>query len=120
VENVAVIGASSKVDRYSNRAMKMLEECGHNPIPVAPARDEILGRRVYQTLAAVPERVDTVTMYLRPSLQRAVLDDVLRLKPRRIIFNPGTENPDEYPRLKKAGIDVIEASTLIMLSSKQF
>jgi hypothetical protein len=100
--------------------MKMLEECGYNPIPVAPARDEILGRRVYPTLAAVPERVDTVTMYIRPSLQRAVLDDAFRLKPRRIIFNPGTENADEYERLREAGIEVIEACTLIMLGSKQF
>jgi predicted CoA-binding protein len=120
VENVAVVGASPHHYRYSNRAMNMLEEYGHNPIPVAPERDEILGRRVYPTLAAVPDRIDTVTMYIRPALQRAVLDDALLIKPRRIIFNPGTENPDEYERLRKVGIDVVEACTLVMLTTRQF
>jgi len=100
--------------------MKMLEKYGHNPIPVAPERDEILDRRAYPALAAVPDRIDTVTMYIRPSLQRAALDDALLIKPRRVIFNPGTENPDEYERLRKAGIEVVEACTLVMLSTRQF
>ncbi len=120
VENVAVVGASPKTYRYSHQAMRMLEETGHNPIPVAPARMEILGRKVYPTLSSVPERIDTVTMYLRPSRQEPVLDDVLRIKPSRVIFNPGSENPDEYVRLREAGIDVIEACTLILLSTRKF
>src|SRR5271169_7198763 len=102
MENVAVVGASPKVERYSNKAMRMLEEGGHNPIPVAPAREEILGRKVYPSLVAVPDRIDTVTMYIRPSRQSSVIDDIVRVKPYRIIFNPGTENPSEYERLRNA------------------
>jgi predicted CoA-binding protein len=120
MENVAVVGASPKADRYSNQAMRLLIEKGHNPIPVAPGRTEILGRKAYPTLAAVPGRIDTVTLYLRASRQTSILDDVVRTGPRRIIFNPGTENPDAYDRLRKAGIEVVDACTLIMLCTNQF
>jgi len=120
MENVAVVGASSKTDRYSHQAMRTLEECGHNPIPIAPAKQEILGKKAYRTLASVPDRIDTVTMYIRPSLQGSVIEEVVRMKPSRIIFNPGTENPDVYPRLEEAGIYVLEACTLILLRTNQF
>lgn len=120
MENVAVVGASPKDNRYSNIAMQMLAEHGHNPIPVAPARKEVLGRKTYPTLSSVPDRIDTITMYIRPSRQAQVLDDVVQIRPNRVIFNPGTENPGEYARLRLAGIEVIEACTLIMLSTGQF
>jgi predicted CoA-binding protein len=120
MENVVVVGASPKPDRYSNRCMRSLQDRGHNPIPVAVAKKEILGRMVYPNLASVPCGIDTVTLYVRPSLQTLVLDEVVRIKPHRIIFNPGTENPDEYERLREAGIEVIEACTLVMLSTDQF
>lgn len=120
MKNVAVVGASPKEGRYSHQAMLLLEESGHNPVPVAPARTEILGRKVYPTLAEVPHRIDIVTMYIRPSCQASVLEEVIQLKPDRIIFNPGAENPGWYDRLKKAGIDVLEACTLILLRLNRF
>jgi len=119
-ENVAVVGASPKEDRYSYKAMKLLEGKGHNPIPVAPARKEILGRKVFPSLMTIPDKIDTITLYVGPVRQISVLDEVLRIKPKRIIFNPGTENPIEYNRLKEAGIEVIVACTLIMLCTDQF
>ncbi len=118
--NVAVVGASPKENRYSYKAMKLLEEKGHNPIPVAPVRKEILGRKVYPSLIAVPDKIDTITLYVGPARQHSILDDAIRIKPRRIIFNPGTENPIEYNRLKEAGIEVIVACTLVMLCTGQF
>jgi hypothetical protein len=120
MENVAVIGASVNPDRYSYKAMKMLEEKGHCPIPVAPAKDMILDRKAYPSLAEVPEHIETVTMYVGVSRQDDVIEDALRIKPRRIIFNPGAENPGVYLRLKEAGIVVVEACTLILLSTDQF
>lgn len=118
--NVAVIGASPKAERYSHKAMLLLADCGYNPIPVAPARQEILGKKVYPTLAEVPDRIDTVAMYVGPAHQAVVLEDIVRTKPRRVIFNPGTENCCEYDRLRQAGIEVLEACTLILLRTKQF
>jgi len=120
MKNVAVVGASLKPERYSHKAMRMLAEKGHNPIPVAPEGGKILGRKAYPRLAEVPDRIDTVTMYVGAPRQAAVLDDVIRLRPRRIIFNPGAENPGEYDRLRDAGVEVIEACTLVLLATGQF
>ncbi len=120
MENVAVVGASNKEERYSNMAMKLLEKKGHNPIPVAPARDQVLGKKAYPNLAVVEEKIDTITMYVRAARQAKVLEEAIHLKPRRIIFNPGTENPDEYSRLRDAGIEVVEACTLVLLHTGQF
>ena len=75
MENVAVIGASPKQDRYSNKAVRMLAEYHHIPIPVTP---------------------------------------------RRVIFNPNTENKDAYEPLKQAGIEVVEACTLVLLKTSQY
>lgn len=120
MEKVAVVGASHNEERYSYKAMKMLEQYGHVPVPVAPARKEILGRKVFPKLGDVDEKVDTVTMYVGPARQEGVIDEIINLKPRRVIFNPGTENPSEYSKLKDAGIEVLEACTLVMLRTNQF
>jgi predicted CoA-binding protein len=120
MENVVVIGASNNEERYSNKAMKMLLEYGHNPIPVAPAVDTIMNRKAYAKLADVPGPVDTVTLYVGPKRQEGLFEQVLACKPRRVIFNPGTENPDEYGRLKDAGIEPQEACTLVLLRTGQF
>ena len=120
MENVVVVGASANEDRYSNKAMKMLAEYGHNPIPVAPAASEILGRQVFASVADVAGPVDTVTLYVGPPRQLGLFEQIIQLKPKRVIFNPGTENPDEYARLDAAGIEAIEACTLVMLRTRQF
>lgn len=120
MENVVVVGASRNEERYSNKAMKMLMDYGHNPIPVAPAVDAILDRKAFVTPADVAGPVDTVTMYVGPARQGGMIDGVIGLQPKRIIFNPGTENPAEYPRFRAAGIDVVEACTLVMLRTNQF
>lgn len=120
MENVVVIGASKNEERYSNKAMKMLMEYGHNPIPVAPATERVLDRKAYGTPAEVSGPIDTVSMYVGPARQGAMLDEIIRLEPRRVIFNPGTENPAEYHRFEAASIEVIEACTLVLLRTGQF
>jgi len=111
MENVAVIGASPKEDRYSNKAIRLLEEKGHNPIPVAPRYDEILGKKVYENMKLIPDKIDTVTMYVGPARQGPVVEDILQISPRRVIFNPDTENKEAAEKLKNAGIEVVEACT---------
>lgn len=120
MENVAVIGASNKEERYSNQAMKLLAQSGHNPIPVAPAVSRILDRPAYASLAQIKQKIDTVTLYIGPERQTEVLEHILRQPPRRVIFNPGTENPQHYPQLRAAGIEVVQACTLVMLRTGQF
>ena len=121
METVVVLGASPKEDRYSNKAMKMLADHDHTPIPVAPGHAEIEGRKAYAKLADVPDKIDTVTLYMGPKRQdEALIEQVIQAAPRRVIFNPGTENNSAQERLEKAGIQVVEACTLVLLSTNQY
>ncbi|WP_417070182.1 CoA-binding protein [Niveibacterium terrae] len=120
MENVVVIGASAKPERYSNKAIRMLAEYGHTPIPVAPREEEIEGLKTYTRLPDITAKVDTVTMYVGAARQDELIAGIIGLAPKRVIFNPGTENPDAYPRLNAAGIETLEACTLVLLRSHQF
>lgn len=119
-ETVAVLGASPKPERYSNRAILMLREYGHRVIPVNPIQREIAGLPVAASLADIREPVDTVTVYVSPAHLDPLVDGLLALKPRRVIFNPGAEHPRIAARLQAAGIATEEACTLVLLRSRQF
>lgn len=119
-ETVAVLGASPKPERYSHRAIRMLQEYGHRVIPVNPAQHEIDGLAVARGLREIREPVDTVTVYVSPDHLDRSIDDLVALKPRRVIFNPGAEHAAAAARLRKAGIDTEDACTLVLLRSRQF
>lgn len=120
VSTVAVVGASRKPERYSNRAIRMLASRGYSPMPVSRLGHDILGFPGYASLAAIPEPVDTVTVYLSPEKQPPVVRDILAVRPRRVIFNPGAENPEAADALARHGIAVVEACTLVLLATGQF
>ncbi len=118
--NVAILGASNKPERYSNMALRLLAEKGHTVFPVHPALAEIDGHPVFKTLADIPEPLDTVTLYVSPALSTGMADVLLAARPRRVIFNPGTENPELETHLSAAGIDVLHACTLVLLRTSRF
>jgi predicted CoA-binding protein len=118
--NVAILGASNKPERYSHKAVVLLAEKGHTVFPVHPALAEIDGHPVFKRLADIPTPLDTVTMYVGPALSAGLADEILAAKPRRVIFNPGTENPELEDKLAAGGIEVIQACTLVMLRTGQF
>lgn len=118
--NVAVIGASKNPERYSHKAVLLLEKKGHLPFPVHPGLDEVAGFRVAKTLEDIAEAIDTVTIYLSAKNQGNLGDSILSIKAKRVIFNPGAENPELEERLRKAGVEVLEACTLVMLNTGQF
>lgn len=119
-ETVAVLGASPKPERYSNQAIRLLRQYGHAVIPVNPAQASIEGLPVAARLEAIVAPVDTVTVYVSPAHSDSLLPGLLSLKPGRVIFNPGAENPRLEQALENAGIAVIEACTLVMLRTRQF
>src|SRR3954453_3867942 len=119
-ETVAILGASPKPDRYAYRAMQMLRDHGHRPIPVNPAFPEILGETCYKSIADIGEPIATVTMYLGKKRSDPLIAEILAAKPRRIIMNPGAENDDLAEQAEAAGIEVIEDCTLVMLQSGTF
>ena len=114
------MGASKKPDRYSYKAVKLLAEKGHTPFPVHPVIQDIDGVRVYKKLTDIAESIDTVTVYLSAENSNKVADNILNSGARRVIFNPGAENPELASRLKEKGIEAIEACTLVMLKTGQF
>ena len=118
--NVAVVGASNNPERYSHQAVLLLQENGHTPYPVHPSLDNVAGRAVYKTVRDVPAKLDTVTVYLSARNQGSLGGDLLKSGVRRVIFNPGAENAEVAGRLREAGIEVVEACTLVMLRTGQF
>lgn len=119
-QSVAVLGASPRPQRYSNRAVRMLREYGHQPIPINPGFEEILGEKCYPKISEAPQPLDTVTMYVGKQRSDPLIEEIIAAKPRRIIMNPGAENDDLSARAQKAGIEVIEACTLVMLQVGNF
>jgi predicted CoA-binding protein len=119
-ETVVVLGASPKRERYSYRAMAMLREYGHRPVPVNPTSTEVLGEKCYRSIADIPGPIDTVTVYLRKTRSDPLQRDILQAKPPRIIFNPGAENHELATQARERGIEVIEGCTLVMLRSGTF
>ncbi len=117
---VAVLGASAKPERYSNKAVKLLVKKGYTVFPVHPSLSEIDGIPVYRSLTDVQSSLDTVAVYVSPELSNHMRDEILQAKPRRVIFNPGAENPILARELQQAGIEVVNACTLVMLTTGQF
>jgi len=119
-KKVAILGASRKPERYSNKAFHLLREYGHTVLPVNPALVELEGVKVFAKLSDIAEPVDTLTMYVDPKTSARLADEIVNLKPRRVIFNPGSENPELEFRLEREGIEVEVACTLVMLRTNQF
>lgn len=117
---VAVLGASTNEERYSFKAVRMLKEHGFDPVPVHPAGHVVDGLTAAKSLSDITGTVDTLTMYVGEKISSQQLDLILKLKPRRVVFNPGAENKDLEAKLTAAGIEVVEACTLVMLRTEQF
>lgn len=118
--NVAVIGASHKPEKFSYQAMRLLEQHGHRVFPVHVALKEIEGKRVYASVKEIAEAIDTVTLYVNESVSSKLAQDILGIKPKRIIFNPGAENPQLAAMAKRQGIEALEDCTLVMLRTGNF
>ncbi len=115
-----MLGASPKADRYAYKAMQMLKEYGHRPVPVNPAFNEILGEKCHRSISDVPEKIDTATLYLGEARSVPLIPEILAAKPRRIIMNPGVENDTLAAEAEKQGIEVVYGCTLVMLRSGTF
>jgi predicted CoA-binding protein len=119
-ERVVILGASDQPDRYAHKAFRMLREHGHGVLPVHPTLGEIEGVPVVADLRNVEVPVDTLTLYVRPSISESVADAIVAMKPGRVIFNPGTESAVLQAKLDEAGIPWEEACTLVLLGTGMF
>ena len=115
MKTTVVIGASDNHERYSNKAVRSLQKYGYKAIPVGIHEGEINGLKIITDKPQLKD-VDTITLYVSPKNQPVWYDYIIGLKPKRVIFNPGTENSELELLLQKNNIKTIEACTLVMLS----
>ena len=119
-QTVVVLGASNKTHRYSYKAIKLLKQCGHNIIPVHPKLSDIDGLSVIANLSKIHDKVDTLTLYVGEERSKLLIDEIIALNPKRVIFNPGTESKKLVKKLSQAEIPFIHDCTLIMLETNHF
>lgn len=120
IYHVVVLGASANPERYSNMAVKKLLEQGYSVTPVNPSGIEIHGVTSVTSLKEVSSPVHTLTIYVNSARSNEMRKDFIALKPERMIFNPGAENPDLEEACVAAGIATENACTLVLLNSGQF
>ncbi len=115
-----VLGASIKIDRYSNKAIKSLVAHGHDVIAIGKDKGCVQDIEIQEDITQITTPIDTITLYLNPQNQKQYYDSILNLKPRRIIFNPGTENPELEELAHNQGIITQQDCTLVLLSINKY
>lgn len=118
-KKTVVIGASIKPERYANKAITMLVDKGHSVLEIGQNKGEVAGIPIY-TKNIPLKNIDTVTLYLNALRQRDYYNYIIETHPKRVIFNPGTENPEFYQLLKSNNIEVEIACTLVLLATNQY
>jgi predicted CoA-binding protein len=119
IKKTLVLGASDNPERYSYLAVNRLRANGHPVEGIGRKKTRVSDVEVDTEKKPFPD-IDTVTLYLNPVRQKEYYDYILSLHPKRLIFNPGAENPELYEIAKAASIQPLEACTLVLLSTGQF
>ena len=121
MKNTLIVGATPNPSRYAFMAAEMLNDYNHNIVLMGIKKGQVLGRAILD-IRDKPAlvNIDTITLYIGSRHQPEWYEYLLSLKPNRIIFNPGTENPEFEQMAKKQGVEVIEGCTLVMLRTGQF
>jgi predicted CoA-binding protein len=116
-----VVGATDNSDRYAYRAAELLQIKGIQFVPIGIKKGVVFGEEILDLRQKpILMGMHTITLYLGPQNQSEWIDYLIGLQPKRIIFNPGTENPLFFQKAKTAGIEALEACTLVMLTTGQF
>lgn len=119
MKKTLIIGATTNPTRYAHSAAQRLKRHGHDIVQIGLRSGEVAGEPI-KTQKEAFEGIDTVTLYIGPRHQPDYYSYVISLKPKRVIFNPGTENAAFEELLDENGIEPIEACTLVMLSTGQY
>ncbi len=114
-----VLGASTKPERYAFKAIAMLVDKGHSVLAIGQNAGEVAGIKI-KTKAIPLSNIDTITLYLNPARQRDYYNYIVEAKPKRVIFNPGTENPELYQLLELNNIKSEVACTLVLLTTNRY
>jgi predicted CoA-binding protein len=119
MKNTLIVGASSNPSRYAYLAAQRLTKMGHSIFLLGRRKGSVLNQDIHLEKINWPD-IDTVTLYVNPSHQPEYYDYIISLKPKRVIFNPGTENPEFEIMLRSKNIIPVDGCTLVMLASGQY
>lgn len=121
MKKTVIIGASTNPERYAYLAAHKLKQSNHEIVPIGIKQGEVAGEAILD-LRQYPEieEVDTVTLYIGSRNQEEWQDYILSLNPKRIIFNPGTENTAFTQKAKEKNIETLNACTLVMLGARTY
>ncbi len=116
----AIFGVTPNPSRYAYIATERLVQHGHPVVPLGFRKGTVAGETIVTDWPETIENLDIITLYVGPARQPEFYDYLLSLKPRKIIFNPGTENPEFIKLCHQAGIETEQACTLVLLSTGQY
>ncbi|CAI8398222.1 MAG: Uncharacterised protein [Formosa sp. Hel3_A1_48] len=119
INKTLVLGASLNSERYSHKAILMLRKA-NIPVVAFGLKKGVVSDIEIETRLKSYKTIHTVTLYLNPKRQEAYMEYILGLNPKRVIFNPGTENPDFYKLLERYNIQYEIACTLVLISTNQY
>lgn len=119
LKRTLIIGATTNPGRYAYFAAEMLTNKGHDIINVGIKKGTVAGVAI-ESPDIIHEDIDTVTLYIGPHLQAQYYRYILETKPKRVVFNPGTENAELETLLESNGIEPVHACTLVLLSTGQY
>ncbi|MEQ8415898.1 MAG: CoA-binding protein [Imperialibacter sp.] len=120
-KKTVILGATTNPERYAYIAANRLLKAGHEIVPVGIKKGEVFGHKILDvTSSPMVDEVDTITMYVGPQHQKSLYDYITQLHPKRVVFNPGSENPELEELLRSEGVEVVEGCTLVMLSTNQY
>lgn len=114
-----VLGASTNPSRFSYKAIQMLKDYCHEVVAIGKSEGEVAGVKFNAELIPFKD-IDTITLYLNPQNQEDYYGYIVGLNPKRVIFNPGTENPVLELMLNEKNVETMEACTLVLLRTKQY
>jgi predicted CoA-binding protein len=118
-KKTVVLGATTKPERAAFKAVELLVDKGHSVLAIGQNAGEVAGIKI-KTKAIPLSNIDTISLYLNPARQRDYYNYIVEAKPKRVIFNPGTENPELYQLLELNNIKAEVACTLVLLTTNRY
>jgi hypothetical protein len=112
-KTIAIVGASTDRKKYGNKAVRAFRDGGWTVYPVNAKADEVEGITAYKSIADVPTPIDRVSMYVPPAVGKTMLDDIQKVNPGELFFNPGSEDPEVLENAKTRGLNAINACSIV-------
>ena len=120
MKNAAVIGASNDRNRYGNMAVRAFRRAGYQVFPVNPTEPEIEGLKAYPSVKDIPDTLDTVTIYVRPSVLVELLPEIAQKGCKDLWLNPGTVSDTVLEEVKRLGLNALQGCSILAIGQSPY